>query len=110
MGCILHGSFLLGLRIEENRGEELFVRGWRPGGFNAETRLVVMLSPGGPERRFCNYARGVTVAFAYIIEVPHLEDPEDSRRRPHRTAILYKAQLSNMSVYMCVRGERWSSN
>ena len=101
---------MLGSRIEENRGEELFVRGWRSEGFNAETRIVVMLSPGGPERRFCNYARGVTVAFAYIIEVPHLEDPEDSPRRPHRTAILCTAQLSNMSVYMCVRGERWSSN
>lgn len=36
-----------------------------------------MLFPGGPEGRFCNYARGVTVAFAYINEVPHLEDPED---------------------------------
>ena len=110
MGCILHRSSLLGLQIEENRGEELFVRGWRPEGFNAETRNVVMLSPGGPDRRFCDYARGVTVAFACIIEVPHLEDPEDNLRRPHRTAILYKAQFLNMSVYMCVRGERWSFN
>ena len=59
-----------------------------------------MLSPGGPEGRFCNNARGVTVAFAYITEVPHLEDPE-----AHRTAILYKALYSYMSVYMCVRGE-----
>ena len=101
---------MLGSRIEENRGEELFVRGWRPEGFNAETRNVVMLSPGGPDRRFCDYARGVTVAFACIIEVPHLEDPEDNLRRPHRTAILYKAQFLDMSVYMCVRGERWSLN
>ena len=73
MGCILHRSSLLGLQIEENRGEELFVRGWRPEGFNAETRNVVMLSPGGPERRFCNYARGVTVAFTF------LKLPEDYR-------------------------------
>lgn len=64
-----------------------------------------MLSPDGPEGRFCNNARGVADAFACIIEVPHLEDPEDIPRRPHRSAILYKAQLSNMSVYMCVRGE-----
>lgn len=78
--CILHGSSLLGLRIEENRGEELFVRGWRLEGFNAETRNVVMLSPSGPDGRFCNYAGGVTVAFAYTIEVPHLEDPEDGPR------------------------------
>ena len=56
-----------------------------------------MLFPGGPEGRFCNYARGVTVAFAYINEVPHLED---NPRRPHRTAteLLYKAQLSDMPV------------
>lgn len=56
-----------------------------------------MLFPGGPEGRFCNYARGVTVAFAYINEVPHLED---NPRRPHRTAteLLYKARLSDMPV------------
>jgi len=91
---------MLGSRIEENRGEELFVRGWRLEGFNAETRNVVMLSPGGPYGRFCNYAGGVTVAFAYINEVPHLEDPEDNPRRPHRTVteLLYKAQLPDMPV------------
>ena len=112
MGCILHRSSLLGLQIEENRGEELFVRGWRPEGFNAETRNVVMLSPGGPDRRFCDYARGVTVAFACIIEVPHLEDPEDNPRRPHRTAteLLYKAQLPDMPVVHVRAWRRWSSN
>lgn len=42
-------------------------------------------------------------------EAPHLEDPEDSPRRPHRTAILYKAlYLTCLCTCACVR--RWSSN
>ena len=37
-----------------------------------------MLSPDGPEGRFCNNARGVSSAFACIFEVPHLETPRRS--------------------------------
>ena len=79
---------MLGSRIEENRGEELFVRGGRPEVFNAETRNVVMLSPGGPDRRFCDYARGVTVAFAF------LKLPEDFRQ-PDQSS-LHKACLHDV--------------
>ena len=80
-----------------------------------------MLSPGGPEGRFCNNARGVTDAFACIFEVPHLEDPEGA---PHRTATelsqdVIRWYLLSVACKRFVRerrfiffpqGERWSSN
>ena len=67
-------SFILGLRKEANRGKQLFVHWWESS-FTAER---VMLSPDGPEGRFCNNARGVSSAFACIFEVPHLETPRRS--------------------------------
>ena len=102
MSIILLRGFVLGPHSEENRGEELFVHGWTSEGFIAETSIiVVMLSPGGPDRRFCDDARGVTVAFAFL-ELPEITAPRTTF--PSQSVVPLR-----VARYTCVRGEKETS-
>lgn len=99
MVIILLRGFMLGSQIEGDRGEERFVRGRTFGGFNAETRhIVVMLSSSGPDRRFCDYARGVTVAFTF------LKLPEYCRT-PNKPFFTKRVLLRVSALGTCVRGD-----